>query len=222
MIGWGMQAYDYLAGKERTAQPLPASLFVKDNMGLAGHRFDLFESEEHAMEWKLGDHPLQDGSTISDHVQRQLREVTVKGRFVNRPIRDKLNNKDKVEVDKIDGSSALTNKALDKFNAVVALADRREPVTLVTSLADYPQMVITSIEASRDGSSGDSIAFTMTLREVETVKLKNAVSVSTWQPDDMDTANNRMVSSEANVQQVSAETVDMDELAELYDAEALS
>lgn len=216
-IGWAMSLYDAVAGKQYEAKTLPASLFARDDLGIEGHPFDLFEAEEHEFAWKVGDHPLQDGSTVSDHVQRQLREVRVTGMFTNHPMAEKRENREKVKVGE-DSDVAMVNRAKESFTSLVSLADKREPVKLVTSLAEYPKMVITSIRTTRDKDSGEAVEFEMTLREIRTVTLKNAVSVSTWQPDDMDTANHRLVAAETNVQQVSAETY---ELAELYDAEAL-
>lgn len=219
-IGWAQQLAAALTGARHEAKPLPASLFApkdkNDRLGIQGFPFDLFEAEEHDLRWKLGDHPLQDGSTVSDHVQRQLREVRVKGMFTSHPMAGRLGNESKVEV--ADSEGSMANRAKEMFLAVVALAERKEPVKLVTSLLDYPKMVITEISAERGPRSGEAVEFDMTLREVEVVKLKNAVGVATWQPDDMDTANHRVVAAEANVQQVSAETY---ELADLYDAEAL-
>lgn len=227
MIGYARKLASYFDGtKPKTAQTIPASLFFRktETMGIAGLPFDLFISEKHALVFKIGEHPLQNGATVTDHVQRELQEVTVEGMFTNHPLSGKT-SKEKVTFDRDyatqDVQSSVANTALQKLESLRALAKKKEPVRLVCSLDIYPKMVITGIEYERDKGSGDAIRFSVTLREVNIVSLKASVSDYVWKPDDMSTVENRIAASKAKAGKRSAEELAVSQMKELMDIETL-
>lgn len=199
---------------------MPASLFYRKNetMGISGLPFDLFISEKHKMTFKVGDHPLQNGVTVSDHIQREIREVTIEGMFTNHPMKG---YEDVSKVSISGTGKALQNRALIKFNELTALADKKEPVRLVCSLAVYPKMVITEIDYDRDAKSGSSIRFSMTLREIMTVDLKTAKSSYNFQPENMDSANNKRIASKAKSGKRAAEEKAANEMKNLLKVEVM-
>ena len=83
MIGYIEKAADYFSdSRPKKAQSVPASLFWREE-GLGIHHgdskltympFNLFISEKHSLKFRVSDHPLQDGSTISDHVHQEMQE----------------------------------------------------------------------------------------------------------------------------------------------------
>lgn len=227
MIGYARKLASYFDGsKPKTAQTIPASLFFRktETMGIAGLPFDLFISEKHALTFKVGEHPLQNGATVTDHVQRELQEVTVEGMFTNHPLGGKSST-DKVKFDRDyatqDIQSTVANTALQKLEALRDLAKKKEPVRLVCSLDIYPKMVITGLEYERDKDSGNAIRFSVTLREVNIVSLKASVSDYVWKPDDMSTVNNRIAASKAKAGKRSAEELAVSQMKELMDIETL-
>lgn len=227
MIGYANKLASFFDGtKPKTAQTIPASLFFRktESMGIAGLPFDLFISEKHALSFKVGEHPLQNGATVSDHVQRELQEVSVEGMFTNHGIGGKSSS-EKVTFEKdyasTDVQSSVANTALQKLEALRTLAKKKEPVRLVCSLDIYPKMVITGIEYERDKSSGNAIRFSVTLREVNIVSLKASVSDYVWKPDDMSTVENRIAASKAKAGKRSAEELSANQLKELMDIETL-
>lgn len=237
MIGYIEKAVDYFKGaKPKVAQPVPASLFYREEgMGLfsldKGGKvlkhlpFNLLIDEDHTLNFRVSDHPLQDGSTISDHVHKEPAEVTINCLFTNHPIKkmsevSEVTFKDDYATSEV--KSTLTNKALENFEKVVALAKKREPVRLVTALQVYPKMIITSIKAPRDSKTGSAVKFTMTLREITTVSLKTTTMDYNFQPDDMITANDKMIAAEKKAGRRTAEEKDAAELAKLHGFESAS
>ena len=237
MIGYIEKAVEYFQDmRPKKAQSVPASLFWREEgMGifydktsknvsdmltsgktkLEAMPFNLFISEKHSLKFRVSEHPLQDGSTISDHVHKELREVTVEGMFSNHPMR-KLEEtnvvKFKDEYATTEVKPSVTNTALAKFEALKRLAEQRKPVRLVCSLEIYPKMVITAIDYDRDSKSGSSIRFSMTLRELKTVTLKATTSTYDFQPGDLVTANDKMIAAEKNAGKRTAEEIEADQM----------
>lgn len=225
MIGYANRLASFFDGtKPKTAQTIPASLFFRktETMGITGLPFDLFISEKHALSFKVGEHPLQNGATVSDHVQRDLQEVTVEGMFTNHPIGGRSYS-EKVTFEKNyasqDVQSSVANTALQKLESLRNLAKKKEPVRLVCSLDIYPKMVITNIEYERDKDSGNAIRFSVTLREVNIVSLKASVSDYVWEPDDMSTVLDRTVASKAKAGKRSAEEIEVAQMKKMINAE---
>ena len=231
MIGYIEKAVDYFQdNRPKKAQSVPASLFWREE-GLGIHHgdskltympFNLFISEKHSLKFRVSDHPLQDGSTISDHVHQEMQECTVDGMFTNHPLRklEEVNEvKFKDEYATSDVKPTVSNTALANFEKLKLLAKQRKPVRLVCSLEIYPKMVITGIDYDRDSKSGSSIRFTMTLRELKTVSLKATTGTYNFQPEELKTANDKMIASEKKVGKRTAEEATADQMKEIINHE---
>ena len=231
MIGYIEKAVDYFQdNRPKKAQSVPASLFWREE-GLGIHHgdskltympFNLFISEKHSLKFRVSDHPLQDGSTISDHVHQEMQECTVEGMFTNHPLRklEEVNEvKFKDEYATSDVKPTVSNTALANFEKLKLLAKQRKPVRLVCSLEIYPKMVITGIDYERDSKSGSSIRFTMTLRELKTVSLKATTGTYNFQPEELKTANDKMIASEQKVGKRTAEEATADKMKEIINPE---
>lgn len=225
MIGYIEKAVDYFQdNRPKKAQSVPASLFWREE-GLGIHHgdskltympFNLFISEKHSLKFRVSDHPLQDGATISDHVHQELQECTIEGMFTNHPMRklEEVNEvKFKDEYATSEVKPTVSNTALANFEKLKLLAKQRKPVRLVCSLEIYPKMVITNIDYDRDSKSGSSIRFTMTLRELKTVSLKSFTGAYDFQPGDLVTANDKMIAAEKNAGKKTAEELEAEEYA---------
>lgn len=231
MIGYIEKAVDYFQdNRPKKAQSVPASLFWREE-GLGIHHgdskltympFNLFISEKHSLKFRVSDHPLQDGSTISDHVHQEMQECTVEGMFTNHPLRklEEVNEvKFKDEYATIDVKPTVSNTALANFEKLKLLAKQRKSVRLVCSLEIYPKMVITGIDYDRDSKSGSSIRFTMTLRELKTVSLKATTVTYNFQPEALVTANDKMIASEKKMGKRTAEEATADQMKEIINPE---
>lgn len=233
MIGYVSQIYDAATRKEKAAQSVPASLFFRNdekNMGIDGLPFDLFISEKHRLSFKVSDHPLQNGCTISDHVQRELQDVTIEGMFSNHSVNRDDVPREAIEFDSEYGTTdvlndkwqnpkPLPNTALQKLEKLRELASKKEPVRLVCSLDIYPKMVITDVSYERDAKSGSSVRFTITLREIVTVDLKYSTSSYNFSPEQIKSMNDKIIASQVNSGNKAGEIKDANELAKLLKVE---
>lgn len=244
MIGYIEKAVDYFQdNRPKKAQSVPASLFWREE-GLGIHRdkvsktvnemlssgktkleympFNLFISEKHSLKFRTSDHPLQDGTTISDHVHQEMQECTIEGMFTNHPMRklEEVNEvKFKDEYATSEVKPTVSNTALANFEKLKLLAKQRKPVRLVCSLEIYPKMVITGIDYDRDSKSGSSIRFTMTLRELKTVSLKATTGTYNFQPESLVTANDKLIASEKKAGKRTAEEATADQMKEIINPE---
>ena len=231
MIGYIEKAVDYFQdNRPKNAQSVPASLFWREE-GLGIHHgdskltympFNLFISEKHSLKFRVSDHPLQDGSTISDHGHQEMQECTIEGMFTNHPMRklDEVNEvKFKDEYATSDVNPTVSNTALANFEKLKLLAKQRKPVRLVCSLEIYPKMVITSIDYDRDSKSGSSIRFTMTLRELKTVSLKATTGTYAFQPDSLVTANDKLIAAEKKLGNRTAEEATVKQMRQIHNME---
>lgn len=96
-------------------------------------------SEEHASDVELTSNPIETGAEVNDHAYVKPKKV-------------------KLEV--ADKNAAVT------FNALVEFQEKREPFTLITGFRLYNNMVITSIEATRDAKHSKVLKATVHVREV--------------------------------------------------------
>ena len=237
MIGYVNKAIDYFSdSKPKKAQSVPASLFFREEgMGLfsldksgkvLNHLpFNLFISEDHELNFRVSEHTLQNGTKVADHVHQEPQKVTIEGMFTNHPLKkleetNEVKFKDSYATSEVH--STLSNVALANFEKVEALAKKREPVRLVCSLKVYPKMIVTSIKAPRDSKSGSSIRFTMTLQEIKTVSLKTVTMSYSFQPEDMVTANDKMISNQKKLGKRNAKEVKADQLKGLLSFESAS
>lgn len=225
MIGWMRQLTAGEAPKPRTA---PASLFVRDEQfGLSEMPFDLIIDESHRLEFNICDHAVENGETVSDHVGEKLRSVTVTGFFTNHPVGSQANatlNKDGEAVQRTDSIKIsesdyipTMNTALQRWEKLQQIARRRGKVRLVTALEVYEAMVVESLSANRSAGDGESIRFSLTLREMRTVKTRTETVSGTWnppQPEKLDKPKKKAVSSKANNGTVQGQEAKAKEIAQ--------
>ena len=204
MIGWIEKA---LQEKKHDAEPIPASLFAigkNEKNGVGGIEFDLMPDESHGLDFDISEHPVDNGSTLTDHIRLKPRECTVTGMFTCHPI--KAYTTDKVIID--DGQEALSeNRALTLYKQLETLSKKMGKVRLVTDMITYPTMLIKSLKTKRDKGSGESITFTMTLREFKGVDLNVTNSDLVITPSELTTDKAKKIAKKKNAGRKSAASV---------------
>lgn len=218
MIGWIQQAIDFF-GDRPQPHVVQGSLFFQDeSFGLSELPFDLLIDESHSIDFDIANHAVENGSSISDHVSERLRSVSVTGLFTNHPIGERSGlasytandgelkdySMDRVS---IEGRDAVSNTSKERFEKLKEIARRRNPIRLVTALEVYERMVVESVSASRGPEDGESVKFTMKLREVRTARTQSRTVEATWNPPDppkQETAPQQKMSKKKNNGKVSA------------------
>lgn len=104
------------------------------------------------------DFPVEDGSSISDHAQKQPDVVTLRGVVSSTPLR-------------IVSLDALTGDARPRaaFEVLEELQNSKELVRIVTDLKTYDNMALTTLAAPRRQDTTNALFFTATFRELRLV-----------------------------------------------------
>ena len=196
---------------------IPTSLFYpKEGYSVGEIDIDLILDENHSKHAVVTENPLQDGRAVSDGIYLQLREGSLNALVSNHSLKhvqkidDEKQNAETL-MNMAQWKDQLKNRARDAWNDLKDLMDKKQPVKIVTSLETYDNVVITDIETSRDGETGEALEIMINFRQIQTVSLMETVVSGPVQPKDMKSGINRSAAVGVNNgQKVAAEPSEAD------------
>ncbi len=146
---------------------------------------DAVTNEEHRYTSLVTQNPIEDGSTVTDHIVNLPVILEMQGRFTDTPfgylgaiassavgaLSTSLGAADIVAGLTTATTAALLGEARPglsktKFKLLVALQTIRDVLTVVTGLNTYTNMVLESLSAPITADDGKSLRFTATFREL--------------------------------------------------------
>ena len=113
---------------------------------------DVTEAQQHTFEWDATENPIQNGSTITDHVRRLPDTFDAVCVFTDTPF--------------FPPSPIQLNRAHREWTKLLSFAEAREPVFIATSLRIYPSMIIRRLSVARDATTGAVIRVAILAREI--------------------------------------------------------
>lgn len=113
--------------------------------------FDATMNESGTDAIEVTKHPVEQGIEITDHSQPEPTKLSLSGVFTNTPLGD---------------DSPEVNRDIRLYESLRALQAKREPVTVVTGIRIYQDMIITSVGGARDSGSGQEINVTVEFQQV--------------------------------------------------------
>ena len=182
---------------------VPVSLFYRaDGWSVGEISLDLILTETHSLNAVVTQHPVQDGSTISDHITILPRSGTMRVLVSNFSL-SAAKGDDRADWDEIydQGEAAqksLPNRAEDAWKKLKDLVKKRELVKVVTSLEVYEDVALTRVETTRDGDTGDALEIDIDYEQVTKVKLKETKVTAQVQPRDMKSTINQKSAVQVN------------------------
>lgn len=196
---------------------IPTSLFYpKEGYSVGEIDIDLILDENHSKHAVVTENPLQDGRDVSDGIYLQLREGSLTALVSNHSLKhvqkidDEKQNAETL-MNMAQWKDQLKNRARDAWNDLKDLMDKKQPVKIVTSLETYDNVVITDIETSRDGETGEALEIKINFKQILTVSLTETVVSGPVQPKDMKSGINRSAAVGVNNgQTVAAEPSEAD------------
>lgn len=114
-------------------------------------------STTHTGAAEASEHAVEEGGNITDHVRAKPEEVKIEGVVSNTPV-----GKDR------EGEISST-RATGAFEGLRALRKSGEPVTLITELATYKDMVLVDLSVPRTSKNVEALFFTATFRAMRKV-----------------------------------------------------
>lgn len=122
--------------------------YEKGNVG--GVELDVTLRETHSYTSRVTNYPIEEGSTLSDHIINEPTIVVLEGTVTDTPL----------------AILPFFNRSIDAFNRLIEIHQKRESIIVVTGLKKYPNMVITNLDIPRDIRTGQSLTFTIELKEI--------------------------------------------------------
>lgn len=138
-------------------------------------------SEQHASTSDVTDHPVEEGSDVSDHKRDKPDTLKIEGLISNTPINRGQNTRSGLRSfvdtvsDTLSNMDARPGYAEGAYNTLRALKESGKLITVITGLRVYENMMLTELSAPRDSKTGDALSFTCTLREVRIVRNRRVI-----------------------------------------------
>ena len=114
---------------------------------------DGFISEEHVVRVSKTSYPVETGGSLVDHAVIQPRTLKLVGWVSDLLVPA--------------GRQGSPSRSIDAWSQLNRLVESREPFLVVTLLSTYPSMLITSLKAPVDRTTGRALRFEMELEEVQ-------------------------------------------------------
>jgi hypothetical protein len=138
-------------------------------------QLDAAISESHEFNNQVTQFPVENGSTIADHVIRQPHVLTIEGFVTNSPV-SLLGG----ALSSISGAVGSGTRTESNFTKLIELQNGKyNPTTkrfdrktfdVVTGLTVYTDMVMVSITFPRNGQTGDALNFNAKLQSIQVSK----------------------------------------------------
>jgi hypothetical protein len=138
--------------------------------------FDAVLRAEHRQELRHTEHPIQSGSSITDHAYLMPARVTLEVGFSDCMARYKAGQ-----------YTSNSSKSISAYQTLLALQGSRVPLSLSTRLASYDNMVIESIGAVESYATKFSGRFSVVFTQIIVASL--ATQTVSARPDSTDVTN---------------------------------
>lgn len=144
------------------------NLFFKVDRSIGGVALDGVIEEVHDNSIRLTQNPIENGVDITDHAIVLPKKLRVRAVVTDTPLRSAALTQIVDNITGLFGTSTSGNvtRSVNGYNAMVALMESREPITVVTRLVTYNDMLITSVGTSQDKDTSRAAFLNMELEQV--------------------------------------------------------
>lgn len=180
-----------------------SKLLLSPKTSIGGYVFDVYPSINHSLTATITSHPTQFGANISDHkfdepdqlvfqigmsdasqdlIRGQFYQQGNKSKSLKEIFKSSASAKDRLKELKLKATSFLSNsRSINAFNTLNKMKIEGTPITCVTRLKTYDNMVIQSITADDTNETKYGLRATVVLREVLISELQKVQVNSTAQ-----------------------------------------
>lgn len=135
---------------------------------IADYVIDAAINEEHTNEADVSDFPVEDGSNFTDNVRIKPRRYRMQGLVTDTPL--DLGFRRLQDDGSVIVTSISTTPSADAKQALEALFAAAKPITIVTALDTYKNMIMQTLTFQQDGDTGDALPFTATFKQTNVVQ----------------------------------------------------
>jgi hypothetical protein len=129
-------------------------------------------SEQHSFGAEVTEFPVEDGSNINDNVRPLPFSLRIDGFLSDFPLEG---------IAKLIPSSSIIprqtkgpKRSQNELEKLIKLRDQGRPIKVTTGLKIYENMVVESIDVSRDKSTASGIKLSLSLRQIKIVRTQTA------------------------------------------------
>lgn len=114
--------------------------------------------EQHSSENEITQYPVEQGVDISDHVKRLPDRLTLRGMVTDTPI-------------KLGATNIGANRSIETYQDVIQILDDAETITIVTTLKQYENMMLKSVDVPRNARLGHAVEMSLSFRQIQTAEV---------------------------------------------------
>jgi len=145
-------------------------IFSDEKFRLGELLIDAVIKETHELRAQISEHPTEAVESFCDHVQTMPAQLQIEGIISNTPM----------TLIGLTALSSLANYLTDRSNDLAEAAfkkledvfSKREPITIATTLKEYPHMVLESLTVERGGGTSQSLHFKASAKQIRQVNQK--------------------------------------------------
>lgn len=160
-------------------EPRRTRVAIASTDGLTFLELDATLSERYQGDAVVTDHPVEEGSDITDHIRRSPERVDIEAQVSNHPI---------VALASLRATPILPGgdprqRAEEAFEFLRGIKDAGLLVDLSTTLADYENFALISLGVTRDKDTRNIVALSMSFREVQIALTQTVAAPAPAEPE---------------------------------------
>lgn len=176
------------------------SLLLSGRLASIGSiQLDASVSEIHSSQADITEFPVEDGSNITDHINKKPDVVQIEGIVSNTPIKSFTDFFGAAPIKSLSNSlNGISNDlAKTAYEQLLEIVEGNELITIITSLRTYENMAIESFSVNRDSSRSDSLHFTAVAREITLVQTAESSLLASVTPQELRGQPNKKTGNKA-------------------------
>ena len=135
-------------------------LSPKSNIG--GIEIQATLEEQYSDALQITEHPVERGAAITDHAYKRPSEVVIRCGWSNSSTDSLVGAAQAL----FSGQMSMSDYVSDVYSQLLALQEKREPITITTSRRQYEDMLIVGLNVTTDVKTSNVLMVSVTLRQV--------------------------------------------------------
>jgi len=136
---------------------------------IGGFVIDAFLVETYNFANRLTNLTVEEGDNISDHVVEEPDTIDIEA-FIGQTKFETNSETPDTDLSKVEIPDNPKSRIQQAYHELLRMKRERQPVDVVTGLDTLTDMVITSLNISRDVETGSDLPFSMSFQKIKTVK----------------------------------------------------
>jgi len=136
-------------------------------VSIDGFLIDATVTEGHSFDSEVTAYPVESGADIADNIRAKPLRITLDCVVSDTPLAPAI----------VNARRGQGLPSAEIYNRLLVMRDKREPVTVVTTLAVFKNMALETLSIPRNATDGHSLRFSVTFVQVKIVSNLHAVVV---------------------------------------------